>query len=138
METNPEAARTDRPDEGSCSFVQVMEVVGGKWRGTILYCLGQGPRRFNELRREVAPISQKVLTQELRALERDGLVSRVHHPEIPPRVVYSLTELGETLVSIFAAVDAWRVHMGEVGQARARYDARAKSAAEAKDAGERG
>lgn len=110
-----------------CSFVEVMNVVGGKWRGTIIYCLGMGPRRFNELRREVTPITQKMLTQELRALERDGLVSRVHHAEIPPRVVYSLTELGLSLVSVFSLIKEWMPNMDAVAEARVGYDERQES-----------
>ena len=116
---------TDQTNPGNeCSFVEVMEVVGGKWRGTIVHCLGMGPRRFNELRREVTPITQKVLTQELRALERDGLVLRVHHVEIPPRVVYSITELGQSLLRIFSAINEWRPNMAAVAEAREQYERR--------------
>ena len=112
----------DHP-EGACPFIEVMEVVGGKWRGTIIYCLADGPSRFNELRNEISQITQKMLTQELRALERDGLVLREQYPEIPPKVVYSLTELGETLKPIINSIDQWKTtHFKSVIQAQARYD----------------
>ena len=121
---------TDKEDAPElCTFVEVMEVVGGKWRGTILLCLSHGAKRFNELRREVAPITQKMLSQELRSLERDGLVERVHFAEIPPRVVYSVTELGETLVPIFEQISAWRAHVPEVMKARQHNIAQAQDAA---------
>ncbi len=115
-------AKHDHP-EGSCPFIEVMEVVGGKWRGTIVYCLAERPKRFNELRNEVSPITQKMLTQELRSLERDGLVSRKQYPEIPPKVVYTLTELGESLKPIFKSLDQWKeAHFKLVIQAQMRYD----------------
>lgn len=104
-----------------CSFLDVMSVIGGKWRGTIIYCLSMGPRRFNELRREVSPITQKMLTQELKALAQDGLVARQRHSRIPPRVVYSLTELGESLIPIFESIYAWRIHYHAVARARASH-----------------
>ncbi len=107
-----------------CHFIEVMEVVGGKWRGTILFCLSKGPRRFNELRREIPSITQKMLTQELRSLERDGLVHREQFPEIPPRVEYSLTELGQSMMAIFKKIDQWRPKLSKVMTARARYDKR--------------
>ncbi len=109
--------------EDKCPFIDVWDVVGGKWRGTLIYCLTHGPLRFNELRREAAPISQKVLTKELRALQRDGLISRVQYPEIPPRVVYSLTELGRSLTPILAMIEHWMENLPAVRQARDAYDA---------------
>ncbi len=109
--------------EGACPFVEVMEVVGGKWRGTIIYCLAERPKRFNELRNEMAPVTQKMLAQELRALERDGLVLREQYPQIPPKVVYSLTELGETLKPIINLIDQWKTeNLVSVIQAQTRYD----------------
>lgn len=99
-----------------------MEVVGGKWRGTIIYCLSAGPLRFNTLRDALAPISSKVLSHELKSLERDGLVARVQYLEIPPRVEYALTELGTSLVDIFDLVYAWRSNMKSVIESRRVFD----------------
>lgn len=113
----------NEPSE-ECPFIEVMEVVGGKWRGSIIHCLAKGPKRFNELRRELGPITQKVQTQELRALERDGLVHREQQAESPPHVVYSITELGRTLVPILQQVSDWRRNIPEVAKARALHDAR--------------
>ena len=109
---------------GDCPFVDVIDVVGGKWRGTIIYCLARGKRRFNELKREAAPITKKVLAQELRAMERDGLLTREQFPELPPRVEYSLTDLGRTLRPIFDQIYEWRLKLPEIMSARGRYDAR--------------
>lgn len=97
-----------------CRFVEVMEIVGGKWRGTILHCLSLAPRRFNELRRLADPITPKVLSQEIRSLEHDGLVSEADD------VGYLLTSLGQTLIPVIEAIDEWRVHYPEVVVARQR------------------
>jgi DNA-binding HxlR family transcriptional regulator len=105
-----------------CIFLSLMEVVGGKWRGTIIYCLSEGPLRFNTLRDALAPISQKVLSHELKSLERDGLVARVQYLEVPPRVEYALTELGTSLVEIFNHVYAWRSNMKYVVESRIDFD----------------
>ena len=118
--TSPEPSSA--PEQ--CHFIQVMEVVGGKWRGTIIYCLSKGSVRFGELRREIGPITQKMLTQELRSLERDGLVARVQYPEIPPRVVYSLTEFGKSTLPIFQQIETWSSNLSAVETARLSYDQR--------------
>ncbi|MFD8708328.1 winged helix-turn-helix transcriptional regulator [Kitasatospora sp. NPDC059648] len=86
--------------------------------------LACGTRRFGELRDEIQGISEKMLAQTLRSLERDGLVSREVHPVVPPRVEYRLTELGHTLEGPLAAVREWaEQHINEVERARLRYDA---------------
>ncbi|HHN77573.1 MAG TPA: transcriptional regulator, partial [Phycisphaerales bacterium] len=90
----------------------------------IVFCLLAGRRRFTELRRDIPSISQKMLTQELRALERDGLVRREQFQEIPPRVEYSLTELGESMAAIITEIEKWRPKLCEVARARAEYDQR--------------
>ncbi len=108
--------------EGHCPFLEVWSVVGGKWRGTLLYCLASRSLRFSELRLAAAPISRKVLTQELRALQRDGLIHRRRYPENPPKVVYRLSALGQTLAPILRQIDDWKVNLEKVEQARAVYD----------------
>ena len=86
----------------------VMGVIAGKWKPAIIYALvTNGTLRFNEIRRLIPKVSQRMLTQQLRDLERHGLVDRVFYPEIPPRVEYSATKLGRTLHPIFKSVCNW-------------------------------
>ncbi|HEY7544105.1 MAG TPA: winged helix-turn-helix transcriptional regulator [Blastocatellia bacterium] len=84
-------------------------MIGGRWKTPILYHLFQGEKRFSELRRRLKPITQKMLTQQLREMERDGLVHREVFPEVPPRVEYSLTPLGETLRPVIDAMCRWGI-----------------------------
>jgi DNA-binding HxlR family transcriptional regulator len=96
--------------------------VGDKWTAKILVCLRDGPRRFSELRVPLAPITPKVLTESLRAMERDGLVTRTEHPGIPPHVEYALTDLGRSLFAPIAASCAWNAaHGEELRRAREAY-----------------
>jgi DNA-binding HxlR family transcriptional regulator len=90
------------PKRYSCGLDAAIDVVGGKWKPLVLWALHERPHRFGELRREVDGISEKVLISQLRELERDGLVHREVHDQVPPKVVYSLTDLG---VSLNAALD---------------------------------
>ncbi|MDJ0837351.1 MAG: helix-turn-helix domain-containing protein [Acidobacteriota bacterium] len=92
-----------------CPVESTLEVIGGKWKTVILYHLREGKKRFGELKRVMPLTTQKVLTQQLRELEADGLVSRRVFPEIPPRVEYDLTELGRSLEPVLAAMCAWGV-----------------------------
>ncbi len=109
--------------DGPCPIERVVAVFGGKWKTAILHSLTGSDRRFNELRRMVPEVTQRMLTKQLRELVRDGLVHREHFAEIPPRVVYSLTQLGLSLVPLFEEMDRWgEDHMGEVYEANARYD----------------
>ncbi|MEV5716796.1 helix-turn-helix domain-containing protein [Amycolatopsis mediterranei] len=95
-----------------------------KWTAMVVIALGRGSRRFGELRTKVEGISAKVLTETLRSLERDGLVVRHVHSEMPPRVEYELTELGRTLHAPLQAIGRWaEEHAEEVLTARAAYDA---------------
>lgn len=84
-----------------------MELIGGKWKGLVLYHLMNGTARFNELKRHVGSVTQRMLTKQLRELEADGLIDRKVYPVVPPKVEYSLTEKGESLRPIVMALRAW-------------------------------
>jgi DNA-binding HxlR family transcriptional regulator len=106
---------------------EVLNRVGDKWSVQIVALLGDGSKRFNELRRSIEGISQRMLTLTLRGLERDGLVSRSVEPTIPPRVDYALTPLGETLLEPIMGLAAWAAeHREAIQGARDRYDRAAK------------
>ncbi len=103
-----------------------MGVIAGKWKPAIIYALvTKGTLRFNELRRLIPRVSQRMLTQQLRDLERHGLVDRVLYPEIPPRVEYSVTRLGRSLHPIFKSVCNWaEKNFADVESAVARHATR--------------
>jgi DNA-binding HxlR family transcriptional regulator len=110
----------------ACPTRQVIGRVGDKWTLLVLYALSTGTKRFSQLRSEVEGISQKMLTQTLRALERDGLVHRHAYPTIPPKVEYRLTPLGESLEHAIAVVRTWAyAHVDEIAASRGSYDQRA-------------
>src|SRR5215207_1048549 len=111
----------------NCRAREMIVRVADKWSMYVIHVLAEaGTVRFSELRRRVDGVSQRMLTVTLRGLERDGLVRRTMHPEVPPRVEYSLTPLGATLREIVRELIAWSgAHLAEVDAARARYDARA-------------
>lgn len=90
-----------------CPVATTVQLIGNKWKLLIIRNLLRGPLRFTQLRNTIPGISQKVLTDNLRALEEDGLVDREVFAEVPPRVVYSLSELGNTLRPIIDAMQAW-------------------------------
>ena len=115
------------PQSSDCRAVSsVLARVGDKWSVLIVALLGDGPKRFNEIKRMVGGISQRMLTLTLRGLERDGLVTRTVFPTVPPRVDYELTPLGRSLWDPVDALGAWaRAHQGEIAAARQRFDARA-------------
>ena len=110
----------------NCHTREVLARVGDTWSVYVMHVLGDGgPVRFNEMRKQIDGISQRMLTVTLRGLERDGLVTRAVFPEVPPRVEYALTPLGETLRRIIRELKNWSVeHLPEVSQARAAYDAK--------------
>lgn len=112
--------------ERDCAIRVVLDRIADKWTVMIMSLLtGGAPRRFNELRRAIEGISQKMLTQTLRDLERDGLVARTVYPEIPPRVEYALTSLGETLCVPIGELGEWaRDHHKEIERAQVEFDAR--------------
>lgn len=102
----------------------VLDRVGDKWSVLVVTMLGDGPKRFNELRRAIASISQRMLTLTLRGLERDGLVTRTVFATVPPRVDYALTELGCSLLTPVNALGLWaRQNQEKILHARARFDA---------------
>lgn len=106
-----------------CPTRQVLDRIGDKWTALVIGMLEEGPQRFSELRRAIGGISQKMLTQTLRSLERDGLVGRTVYAEVPPRVVYALTPLGETLCTPLATIRQWaEANITEVSAAQAVYD----------------
>ncbi|WP_114563961.1 winged helix-turn-helix transcriptional regulator [Ephemeroptericola cinctiostellae] len=90
-----------------CSMSATLEVIGGKWKGVILYHLSQGTKRFNELTRLIPNITQRMLTRQLRELEEHGIILRVIYPQIPPKVEYSLTDIGQTLRPIINTLTRW-------------------------------
>jgi DNA-binding HxlR family transcriptional regulator len=112
---------------GDCRAIsEVLARVGDKWTVLVVNLMGSGPKRFSEIKREVGGISQRMLTLTLRALERDGLVTRTVTPSIPPRVDYELTELGRSLLTPVQALGAWALSNREhIEQARRRFDASA-------------
>jgi len=89
------------------SMVTALQVISGKWKALIIWQICTGHVRFNELRRLIPKASQKMLSQHLRELERDGLINRRVYPETPPKVEYSLTELGQTLAPVFDMLGIW-------------------------------
>lgn len=91
----------------TCPIELAIAVIGDKWKILILRELFRATRRFNELKKRLAPISQKMLAQQLQALEADGIVLRTQYPEIPPKVEYSLTELGRSLAPVMATLGEW-------------------------------
>lgn len=109
---------------GNCHTVtEILSRVGDKWSVQLIVQLGDGPKRFNELRRIVSGISQRMLTLTLRGLERDGLVTRTVYPTIPPRVEYQLTELGCSLLKTMRALGAWAIeNRDKILEARRRFD----------------
>ena len=102
---------------------EVLAKISSKWSILVIAALTHGPRRFSELKRDIAGVSQKMLTSTLRDLERDGFVTRTVTPSIPPRVDYELTELGRELLVPVNALGEWaRLNTARVNEARRRFD----------------
>lgn len=96
-------------DSDSCAVREALQTIGGKWKNTIMHYLGNHDLlRFNQLKNLMPDISQKMLTQQLRELERDGLIHREAFPEVPPRVEYSITTLGTTTGDIYKIINQWQ------------------------------
>ena len=121
------------PTSPTCRVISgLLQRIGDKWTVLVVTTLADGSKRFNELRREIPTVSQRMLTLTLRNLERDGLVSRTVTPSIPPRVDYELTELGRSLVGPLHALEAWaHEHVEDIHTAHARFDAVQDARAEA-------
>ncbi|TMR04273.1 helix-turn-helix transcriptional regulator [Actinomadura soli] len=114
------------PHSASCRAREILDRVGDKWSLQVIALLGERTKRFTELKREIEGISQRMLTVTLRGLERDGIVTRTVYPVMPPRVDYSLTPLGATLMDAAQALVNWaESHLDQIDAARADYDARA-------------
>lgn len=90
-----------------CGVESSLEVLGGKWKGVIIHHLMSGTKRFSELQRLMPNITQRMLTRQLRELENDGLLNRTAHPEVPPRVEYTLSAKGESLAPIIRLLKTW-------------------------------
>lgn len=113
----------DPASEDCRAMSSVLARVGDKWSILIIVLLGDGPKRFNEIKRAVGGISQRMLTLTLRGLERDGLLTRTQFPTIPPRVDYELTDLGHSLWTAVEPLGAWvRGHVAHIIKARAGFD----------------
>jgi DNA-binding HxlR family transcriptional regulator len=114
--------------EGCRGVASVLARVGDKWSVLVIMMLSDGPKRFNEIKRMIEGISQRMLTLTLRGLERDGLVTRTVFPTIPPRVDYELTDLGRGLRLPVMALGQWAMeHQTEIQDARMRFDLRNES-----------
>jgi DNA-binding HxlR family transcriptional regulator len=118
--------RRPNPDHEDCRGVaSILSMVGDKWSVFVIMMLHDGPKRFNELKRMISGISQRMLTLTVRGLERDGLVTRTVFPTIPPRVDYELTDLGRGLAKPVMALGEWAMaHKSEIEGARTRFDQR--------------
>jgi len=112
------------PHNPVCQTISgLLQRIGDKWSVLVVGTLAGGSKRFNELRREIPTVSQRMLTLTLRNLERDGLVSRTVTPSIPPRVDYELTQLGRSLQGPIQGLTQWALdHVGSIHEAQARYD----------------
>jgi DNA-binding HxlR family transcriptional regulator len=116
--------KPDHP-EADCPMLLVLDRIANKWAVLVVAALWKSPLRFNELRRVVGGVSQKMLSQTVRGLERDGLISRKVTPTVPVTVEYSITALGKTLAITMDALRVWSAdHLAEVVEARAAFDAR--------------
>lgn len=108
-----------------CPTRLILDRVGDKWTVLVVLLLSDGPLRFSEVRGRLGRVAPKVLSQTLRRMERDGLVSREVFAEVPPRVEYSLTDLGQSLIEPIAVLGNWaEVHVGQITAAQEAYDAR--------------
>jgi DNA-binding HxlR family transcriptional regulator len=122
-------AKAPHPLHQDCQKVsQVFARIGEKWSMLVVMLLRDGPRRFNDIKRNTGGISQQMLTRTLRGLERDGMVTRTIFPTSPPQVEYKLTELGRSMSEPVLAFGKWvQEHLAEVDAARDRFDQRTRS-----------
>jgi DNA-binding HxlR family transcriptional regulator len=122
----PDIEQICRKDAATAGHVRdILDRVGDKWSMLVISLLEHGPRRYGSLASDIPGISQRMLTVTLQRLERDGLVTRTSYPEIPPRVEYALSPLGESLQEPIAALAQWAyAHKDEFVMSRDRYDAK--------------
>ena len=107
----------------NCPSRQILDRIGDTWSVLVVMMLADGPQRYTALSRRIEGVSPKMLTQTLRGLERDGLIGRTVHAEVPPRVDYELTTLGRSLLSLVGALENWaETHIEDVQAAREAYD----------------
>lgn len=115
---------------GTCPSRDLLDLIGSKWSMLLVCVLRQGPIRTGALRREIGGISQKMLTQTLRDLERNGLVKRICHEEVPPRVEYQLTSLGQSLSVLILHIEEWiSTHYPRVAATQRQFDTHRRAAA---------
>jgi DNA-binding HxlR family transcriptional regulator len=105
-----------------CPVEAALEVIGGKWKPLILWALGDNVMRFGELQKGLPGVNAKMLTKQLRELEQDGVITRKIYPEVPPRVEYSITEFGRTLIPILQALCTWGTHYLGIGETATTKD----------------
>jgi len=118
--------RARYPEFANCPVRGVLDRISGKWQTLLIVALADGPRRFGELKRALPDISQRMLTQSLRELQRDGLVARRVYPTAPPSVDYRLTEIGRSLIEPLSALIRWAEERAEaIAAARQAFDAAA-------------
>lgn len=118
------------PYQRDCPSRRLLDRIGDRWTVLIVGALDVGPRRFTEIAADVEGISQKMLTQTLRSLERDGFVSRTAYPVVPPHVEYELTELGRSLQNPLRALERWAIeNMDDVVERQDAYDGRSAASA---------
>lgn len=118
--------------EYSCGLEAALAVVGGKWKVLILWVLGNEPRRFGELRRQIPGISEKMLIQHLKELESDGIVSRKDFRQVPPRVEYALTTFGDSLCEALAPLCDWgQKHMQRIADCQEKHEEAKREKADA-------
>jgi DNA-binding HxlR family transcriptional regulator len=111
------------PYDADCPTRRILDRIGDRWTVLVVGVLADGEARFSELGRRIEGVSKKMLTQTLRGLERDGLVRRTVHPEVPVRVVYALTDAGRTLCEPLRALQEWSItHLGHVAASQQAYD----------------
>jgi DNA-binding HxlR family transcriptional regulator len=117
----------DRPGDlfdADCPTRLLLDRIGDKWTALVVLLLSDGPMRFSQVRGQLGRVAPKVLTQTLRRMERDGLVTREVFAEVPPRVEYALTDVGQSLIEPIAVLADWaEVHVGQITAAQAAYDA---------------
>ena len=105
-----------KDDLPECDVATTVSIIGNKWKLLIIRNLISRPWRFNELQRDLKGISQKVLTDSLRSMEADGIITRTVYPEVPPRVEYALNELGESLCPVIDEMKKWGIMYKELAQ----------------------